>query len=119
MTTITKAAEGKFTSLFTTIRRALDQVEARLDEAVDAAKTDDIIALATARKTLKQQLFQIRELEIDYQASAKGPSEAEMALSKGADEAKGFLRSMKKVADTLDSVAKIAATLTRLLRVFP
>ena len=119
MPDLTSSSRGKFTVLFNVVREALGRVEVLLDAAIEANSVDDIVALAKARKTLKAQLFRLRELEMDYQASQRGMSEAEAALARGAEEARGHMRSVKRVADVINAVARLAATITRLLAFFP
>ena len=119
MPKLTPNSRGKFATLFHTVRVALDRVEDLLDVAITNNNATDIVNLARARKSLKAELFRLRELEMDYQASARGVTEAENELAKGAADARGHVKSMASVAKALNAVAKLSSTITQLLAFFP
>lgn len=119
MPAISPSARGKFDMLFADVRRALKRIEKSLDEAIDEGDVDTIVRMAQARKEMKDALWDLRDVEMEYEASQKGKSQAETMLADSAAEARQFVSDMKSVAKVLDAVAKVAGTVTKLLNFFP
>ena len=94
------------------------EVNARLFAAVKRNDTSEIVLLANASADLQDEVLRLRELEMDYEASQAGLSQAEADLAQGASEARRHVRSMESVASALQAVADVSGTITRLLGLF-
>ncbi len=89
---------------------------------VTGAARQAALALLTelrhARLEILAQHSRVFELELAYEASNRGRSEAEVRLAAGTAEATALVRSVEDAADLIRKVGQFAQQLARLIGVF-
>ncbi|TCP42106.1 hypothetical protein [Rhodovulum marinum] len=104
---------------FDTIRRAhLELLRINLQELRKYARAGDaakVAALKRARADLSKAAGTILQAQRAYQATHLSPSAAEQRVRAHAAQAEDLVRRIGSLTDVLESVAKFASVLTRLV----
>jgi len=79
---------------------------------------DVLEQLKSSRLVLLGLHARVFELEQQYAASHRSPTEAERRLVSGTRSANALVRSINNIADTLGKVAEFVGIITRLVEIF-